>query len=105
MMDSKKVLAAEEQEATQGTKRKGKQGKQANSGGLSNVLMELRKVACHQLLQRKIYTDELLPRIAKDIMGELEFMDSNLEYVIEDLSVMSDFAIHKLCMQYPVFCS
>ncbi|KAJ3372791.1 ATP-dependent helicase smarcad1 [Kappamyces sp. JEL0680] len=33
---------------------------------------------------------------------EVEFMDSNLGYVIEDLSHMSDFQIHQLCCRYPV---
>lgn len=27
-------------------------------------------------------------------------MDSTLEYVIEDMSVMSDFQLHKLCAEY-----
>lgn len=69
---------------------------------LSNVLMQLRKAANHQLLTRKHYTDEMIPEIAKDIMRELEFMDNNFDYIIEDMKFMSDFELHKLCLKYPV---
>ncbi|KAI8900340.1 SNF2 family N-terminal domain-containing protein [Globomyces pollinis-pini] len=67
---------------------------------LSNVLMQLRKVTNHQLLVRNIYNDEKLAQMSKDIVNELDYVDSNPEYVLEDMSFMSDFALHKLCRNY-----
>lgn len=73
-----------------------------SSQNMSNVLMQLRKVANHQLLMRRLYSDELIPSIAKDILKEVEFMESNLDFVIEDMHMMSDFELHTLCMKYSV---
>jgi SWI/SNF-related matrix-associated actin-dependent regulator 1 of chromatin subfamily A len=99
------------------SKKTKKNDTQKSAASLSNVMMQLRKAANHQLLMRKLYTDEMLPAIAKDIMKvtcrqchsltalflkqELEFMDSNYDYVVEDLGAMSDFQLHKLCVEYP----
>ncbi|KAJ3324576.1 ATP-dependent helicase smarcad1 [Boothiomyces sp. JEL0866] len=71
-----------------------------SSTKLSNVLMELRKLSNHQLLLRNHYRDKALRAIAKVLMNELEFLDSKEEYVFEDLQVMNDFQIHKLCSKY-----
>jgi SWI/SNF-related matrix-associated actin-dependent regulator 1 of chromatin subfamily A len=83
-------------------KKKTKKELAKSQSSLSNVLMQLRKAANHQLLMRKHYTDEMIPSIAKDIMRELEFMDNNYQYIIEDMKVMSDFELHKLCIKHPV---
>jgi SWI/SNF-related matrix-associated actin-dependent regulator 1 of chromatin subfamily A len=68
---------------------------------LENILMHLRKVTNHSLLQNFIYTDRL-ETIGKELHKELEFLDSRLDYIIEDLSIMSDFQIHSLCSKYKV---
>lgn len=86
----------------------------------SNILMALRKAAIHPLLQRSLYTDEMLRKMAKTIMRvstllkyfeglvqrsnihhqEEEFWDSEEQYIFEDMSVMSDFELHKLCLAH-----
>ncbi|XJO78240.1 hypothetical protein BDV3_002716 [Batrachochytrium dendrobatidis] len=67
---------------------------------LSNVLMDLRKVANHPLLVRSRYTDAKLRIMAKAIMREPEHCDKNVEYIWEDMCIMSDFEIHQLCLKY-----
>jgi SWI/SNF-related matrix-associated actin-dependent regulator of chromatin subfamily A containing DEAD/H box 1 len=44
-----------------------KKKKEQSSSGLSNILMQLRKVANHQLLVRRLYNDDVLPDIARDL--------------------------------------
>ncbi|CAK9437462.1 uncharacterized protein LODBEIA_P18400 [Lodderomyces beijingensis] len=67
----------------------------------SNVLMQLRKAALHPLLFRVIYDDKKLKNMAKAIMGEPEYMEANQTYIYEDMTVMSDFELHRLCMKFP----
>lgn len=67
----------------------------------SNIIMELRKTANHPLLTRVHYDDEKVKKMAKLITTE-QSGDTNLQYVIEDLSVLNDFQIHKLCPMYKV---
>lgn len=67
----------------------------------NNIIMELRKTANHPLLRRIVYDDETIKKMAKLITKE-QSGDTVLEYVIEDLSVMNDFQIHKLCPLYKV---
>ena len=63
--------------------------------------MELRKAANHPLLRRCMYDDEKLQKMAKLVMKE-SAPGTVYEYVLEDMSVMSDFEIHKLCPLYHV---
>ncbi len=72
-----------------------------NEDSSSNIIMELRKGANHPLLRRTIYTDEKLKQMAKLIMKESS-ADTVFEYVVEDMSVLNDFQIHKLCPLYKV---
>lgn len=65
----------------------------------SNILMELRKAANHPLLRRSIFNDDKLKQMARLIMKESP-PDTVFEYVLEDMSVMSDFQLHKLCFLY-----
>lgn len=53
----------------------------------TNILMELRKAASHPLLFRRIYTDDVIAKMARACMKEPEFADSNLEYIKEDMAV------------------
>jgi SNF2 family DNA or RNA helicase len=46
---------------------KSKQKKKESNSGLTNILMQLRKAANHQLLIRRLYTEDKLPLIAKDL--------------------------------------
>ncbi|KAA0185809.1 hypothetical protein HAZT_HAZT004516 [Hyalella azteca] len=48
----------------------------------------------------KLYTDDKLRKIAK-VLKRTSHPNSVLEYIVEDLTVMSDFEIHKTCCSYP----
>jgi hypothetical protein len=43
-------------------------GDSVDAKQFNNVIMQLRKVACHPLLHRSIYTDDIIAKMAKDIM-------------------------------------
>ncbi|KAF9963961.1 hypothetical protein BGZ70_007074 [Mortierella alpina] len=66
----------------------------------ANVLMQLRKAADHPMLFRELYTDDKIKQMAKVITREIEFCDSRIDYIEEDMSVMTDFELHRLCRQY-----
>lgn len=67
----------------------------------SNVVMSLRKAALHPMLFRLQYDDKLLRKMAKGIMNEPEYAEANEQYIFEDMQVMSDFEIRRLCETYP----
>lgn len=58
----------------------------------SNILMELRKASNHPLLRRNLYDDEKLKKMARLVMTESS-PGTVYEYVLEDMSVMSDFQV------------
>ena len=64
-------------------------------------MMEFRKAANHPLLFRRLYDDNMLPNLASKIMKEPRYVDANKQFIIEDMEVMNDFELHKLCLQYP----
>ncbi|KAF9571443.1 hypothetical protein EC968_000538 [Mortierella alpina] len=66
----------------------------------ANVLMQLRKAADHPMLFRELYTEDKIKQMAKVITREIEFCDSRIDYIEEDMSVMTDFELHRLCRQY-----
>ncbi|KAG0254244.1 hypothetical protein DFQ27_006955, partial [Actinomortierella ambigua] len=66
----------------------------------ANLLMQLRKAADHPMLFRERYEDGQLRTMAKTITREIEFCDSNIDYIEEDMSVMTDFELDRLCKQY-----
>jgi SWI/SNF-related matrix-associated actin-dependent regulator of chromatin subfamily A containing DEAD/H box 1 len=68
----------------------------------SNVLMDLRKAALHPMLFRKRFTDSKVKTMAKDCLKEPEFAESNYDYVVEDMSVMSDAELQLFCEKYKV---
>lgn len=71
---------------------------------LGNIVMQLRKAADHPLLFRHHYTDATLKQMAHEIMHEERYMDANQHYIYEDMQVMSDFELDRLCNQYKVSC-
>lgn len=73
----------------------------APKGNVSNILMELRKAACHPLLIRYIYDDAKLKKMARQILKEEQYFDANEKYVFEDMQVMSDAELHNLCLKNP----
>ncbi|OAQ35320.1 hypothetical protein K457DRAFT_66403 [Linnemannia elongata AG-77] len=76
--------------------------KKPSQSEFANVLMHMRKAADHPMLFRLRYKDAKLKEMAKVITRELEFCDSNVDYIEEDMSVMTDFELHRLCKQYKV---
>ncbi|KAL7419695.1 DNA-dependent ATPase fun30 [Cryptotrichosporon argae] len=68
----------------------------APPGSSSNILMELRKAASHPLLFRRLYTAQKVRQIARACVNSPKWCDSNVDYVIEDLELMSDAEIHRL---------
>ncbi|EEB13299.1 conserved hypothetical protein [Pediculus humanus corporis] len=67
--------------------------------GLS-MMMDLRKLSNHPLLLREIYDENKLESIAKILAKEKDYKETNVGYIIEDLSVMSDYQIHALCKSF-----
>ncbi|KAI9315776.1 hypothetical protein BX666DRAFT_347644 [Dichotomocladium elegans] len=65
-----------------------------------NIVIQLRKAADHPLLFRTIYKDATLKKMAKTIMKEEQYMDANQDYIYEDMTVMSDFELDKLCKNH-----
>ncbi|KAJ3603798.1 hypothetical protein NHX12_028539 [Muraenolepis orangiensis] len=67
---------------------------------LCNVMMQLRKMANHPLLHRQYYTTEKLKAMSKLMLKEPTHFDANADLIQEDMEVMSDFELHRLCQQY-----
>ena len=67
----------------------------------TNVMMNLRKASIHPLLFRKIYDDEVLLKMSQACLNEVEFAESNVNLVFEDMSVMTDMELHQFCVRYP----
>ncbi|KAG7726272.1 hypothetical protein KL933_003714 [Ogataea haglerorum] len=66
----------------------------------SNVVMQLRKAALHPLLFRTHYQDSKLKKMSRDIMKSDDYYNANREYIFEDMQVMSDFELNRLCHTY-----
>uniref|UniRef100_A0A6Q2YLE1 SWI/SNF-related, matrix-associated actin-dependent regulator of chromatin, subfamily a, containing DEAD/H box 1 n=1 Tax=Esox lucius TaxID=8010 RepID=A0A6Q2YLE1_ESOLU len=67
---------------------------------LSNVMMQLRKMANHPLLHRQYYTADRLKAMSCLMLKEPTHSDADPVLIQEDMSVMSDFELHRLCQQY-----
>ncbi|EJT46430.1 chromosome organization and biogenesis -related protein [Trichosporon asahii var. asahii CBS 2479] len=83
--------------ATKGKKKAASAPKDQSS---SNILMELRKAASHPLLFRRIYTMPKLKQIARACLNTPTWCDSNFDYVVEDLEVMTDAEIHNFVKEH-----
>ncbi|KAF9582353.1 hypothetical protein BGW38_000312 [Lunasporangiospora selenospora] len=68
--------------------------------GFANVLMQLRKIAVHPMLCRDMYNQATITKIANTLVNEPEFYDSRVDYIVEDMMIMSDFEIHRMCKKY-----
>ena len=78
--------------------REGKSNKSASK----NLIMSLRKASIHPLLFRHLYTDDTIRSMSKAILREPQYAeDGNQVYIMEDMSVMSDFELHNLCLKFP----
>lgn len=68
----------------------------------NNVLMDLRKAACHPMLFRRLFEDSTLKVMARQCMKEPEFCDSNYQYIVEDMEVMTDAELQTFSLKYKV---
>ena len=68
----------------------------------SNVLMDLRKAANHPLLFRRLYTDEKIEQMSQDCLKVFEFSKKDPKYICEDMSIMTDFELHRFVSKYSV---
>ncbi|KAK0212555.1 SNF2 family N-terminal domain-containing protein [Desarmillaria ectypa] len=68
----------------------------------TNVLMDLRKAASHPMLFRKLFTDDILSGITKQLLKEPDFKRRGalFEIVKEDMSVMTDAELQLHCGTY-----
>ena len=64
------------------------------------MLMNLRKIANHPLLVRNHFDDKQLHILAKLLKKDESHKNAQEKFIIEDLSYMSDFEIHKTCLAY-----
>ncbi|MCJ1478935.1 hypothetical protein MMC13_007619 [Lambiella insularis] len=67
----------------------------------TNILMNLRKASIHPLLFRQIYDDKTLANMAKQAIKEEQYCESDVDLVYEDMTVMTDFELHGLCLLHP----
>uniref|UniRef100_A0A3Q4HHL3 DNA helicase n=1 Tax=Neolamprologus brichardi TaxID=32507 RepID=A0A3Q4HHL3_NEOBR len=72
---------------------------------LCNVMMQLRKMANHPLLHRQYYTTEKLKAMSKLMLKEPTHFDADPVLIQEDMEVMSDFELNRLCQQYSTISS
>ncbi len=67
-----------------------------------SVITELRKIAMHPLLVRHRYGDDTLRQMATELLKDPAYVNSDLELVYEDMTVMTDFELHNLCTKSKV---
>jgi SWI/SNF-related matrix-associated actin-dependent regulator of chromatin subfamily A containing DEAD/H box 1 len=70
----------------------------------ANVLMDLRKAACHPMLFRMLFTDDTLTAITKQLLKLPEYKKRGalFELVKEDMTVMTDAELQYFCGTYEV---
>lgn len=90
----KELLASR---AAMEAKKSGKKGVKS----VGNVLMQLRKASLHHLLFRQLYTGKILRQMAKSIMREEQYRTANEQFIFEDMEVMTDAELHRLCETFP----
>lgn len=73
--------------------------KRAYSDKIFAVISHMRQAANHPLLRRTLYTDEKLKEMATLIMKESD-ANTRYDFVVEDMTIMNDFELHKLCPLY-----
>uniref|UniRef100_A0A9J8D0N0 SNF2 related chromatin remodeling ATPase with DExD box 1b n=1 Tax=Cyprinus carpio carpio TaxID=630221 RepID=A0A9J8D0N0_CYPCA len=67
---------------------------------LTNVMMQLRKLSNHSLLHRQYYITEKLKATSRLMLEEPRHLDADPALIKEDMEVLSDFELHRLCQQY-----
>ncbi|XP_078532353.1 SWI/SNF-related matrix-associated actin-dependent regulator of chromatin subfamily A containing DEAD/H box 1 [Lissotriton helveticus] len=67
---------------------------------LCNVMMHLRKMANHPLLHRTYFTAEKLKIMSRLMLNEPTHCEANPDLIFEDMEVMTDFELHRLCQEF-----
>lgn len=67
----------------------------------SNLLMQLRKAAIHPFLFRRHFTDTIIKKMSREIMKEETYKDNDAKYIEEDMAVMNDLELNRLCILFP----
>ncbi|RPB19855.1 hypothetical protein L211DRAFT_793339 [Terfezia boudieri ATCC MYA-4762] len=67
----------------------------------SNLLMQLRKAAIHPFLFRRHFTDATIKKMSRAIMKEDAYKNNDVIYIEEDMTVMNDFELNRLCLTFP----
>lgn len=79
-----------------------KEKAKVQSSSSKNLIMALRKAALHPLLFRRLYSDDIIARMSDAILDEPEYAENgNRQYILEDMSYMTDFELHKLSCKFP----
>ncbi|MCJ1242950.1 hypothetical protein MMC30_000146 [Trapelia coarctata] len=76
-------------------------GVKIKSKETTNCMMNLRKASIHPLLFRRIYDDTTLSKMAKKAVKEEAYQASDVNLVYEDMTVMTDFELNRLCGDNP----
>lgn len=66
----------------------------------AGMLMAMRKLANHPLLVLNHYTKEKLRKMAALMLKEPSHCDASKDLIFEDMCVMHDYELHKLCKEY-----
>lgn len=66
------------------------------------MMSDLRKLSNHPLLLRYYYDISDLQKIAKLLANDPSYKDTKEEYIVDDLTYMSDFEIHTMTKQFSV---
>ncbi|SCU90937.1 LADA_0F07184g1_1 [Lachancea dasiensis] len=107
VLEHKKKMAElkEEEESSSHVKNNGKNNGNPVKTKMNiskNLIMSLRKASLHPLLFRQIYDNEVLDKMSLAILKEPEYAENgNKEYIQEDMSYMTDFELHRLCLRFP----
>lgn len=109
---SRKTVLEAQGESTEGpSAQRSKKARESNeklqSENSTNVLMDLRKAASHPMLFRNRFNDEILAVITKQLLKEPDFKKrgAQFDFVMEDMSVMTDAELQLFCASYKVWSS
>ncbi len=103
----KTVCTLEEETKNTGTKTRGKKPKTKDkqyAENTANVLMDLRKAASHPMLFRRLFTDDNLSGISRQLLKEPDFQQRGalFDLIKEDMTVMTDAELQLYCSTYKV---
>lgn len=79
-----------------------KEKSKLQSSSSKNLIMSLRKAALHPLLFRHLYTNDTIGKMSDSILDEPDYAENgNRQYIMEDMSYMTDYELHRLSCNFP----